>query len=136
MLPETPQHFMAYCTIPLLDVPTFSNSSALPRSLGSFSLCYQKHLSILWLIVLSPYWTFQISPPVSPYHVLCGPLAYATRSTSALYGILYYPRIGLPTFSTSSALPRPTKQRKLEFEPCNLDVFTNFRQLVFFRERS
>jgi hypothetical protein len=30
------------------------------------------------------------------------------------YGLLYYSRIGPPTFSTSSALPRPPKQRKLE----------------------
>jgi hypothetical protein len=33
------------------------------------------------------------------------------------YGLLYYPRIGLPNFSNSSALPRPLSREVWNFKP-------------------
>jgi hypothetical protein len=38
--------------------------------------------------------------------VLCGPSAYASRNTSALWLIALSPVLDAPNFSTSSALPR------------------------------
>jgi hypothetical protein len=49
------------------------------------------------------------------------------------YGLLYYPRIGLTTFSTSSALPRPLSRKSWSCKPAF--KFFQLSQLVVF-ERS
>jgi hypothetical protein len=51
------------------------------------------------------------------------------------YGLLYYPHIEHSNFLHQFRAATPPEQRKLELQPCNLDVF-NFRHYSSSRDPS